>query len=211
MIFAAGLGTRMGALTASTPKPMLSFNGRHLIDYCLDFLQNAGITKIVANTHYLPEELEAHLSNKGVITSREDVLLETGGGLKAALPLLGDGPVITINPDVLWHGPNPVTAILEAWRPDMTALLMVCEAGHEESDFRLYEGELQRNGPFRYTGLQVIRPEGLSDIEQQVFSLNRFWDRILSRGALHGSVYKGNWQDVGTEADFHAANARYSS
>lgn len=207
MIFAAGFGTRMGALTDDVPKPMLQFNGRPLIDYCIDLLRDAGVTNIVANTHYLPDTLERHLHDLGVITNREEVILETGGGLKEALPLLGSGPVITMNPDVLWDGPNPVRSILNAWRPDMTALLMVHRTRRETSDFSLYNEEMRRGGPFRYTGLQMIRPERLLDIEDRVFSLNLFWDQVLSQNSLSGLVYEGEWRDVGTEDDLTAANA----
>ncbi|MEO0915509.1 MAG: nucleotidyltransferase family protein [Pseudomonadota bacterium] len=208
MIFAAGFGTRMGTLTENTPKPMLPFKGRPLIDHSIEILRDAGVEKIVANTHYLPETLEAHLHRENVITHREVAILETGGGLKAALPLLGDGPVITINPDVLWTGRNPAKALMEAWRPDMKALLMLYQTEQSECDFSLYNGKISRKGPFRYTGLQMIQPEGLLDFGTPVFSLNRVWDRISSQGNLNGIVHDGGWIDVGTEADLMAARSR---
>lgn len=211
MIFAAGFGTRMGKLTQNTPKPMLPLAGRPMIDHCIDLLRDAGIGTVVANTHYLPTALEQHLRAHGVITLREDPILETGGGLKAALPRLGSGPVITMNPDALWLGPNPVKALLSEWVPAMSALLMLSETGEEHGDFSLEKGVIQRNGPFRYTGLQIIRTDRLNEIAEPVFSLNRYWDLMLASGPLHGAVHSGGWSDIGTEEKLVAANRRLSS
>lgn len=209
MIFAAGFGTRMGPLTRDTPKPLLPVDGRPMIDHCIDLLRDAGVENIVANTHYLPEQLEAHLKTRGVAPIREDEILETGGGLKAALPLLGAEPVITMNPDALWFGQNPVKALLSAWTPDMTGLLMLAETGGEDADFSLEHGRIQRKGSLRYTGLQIIRTERLKDIPDTVFSLNKYWDLILETEGLHGVRFDGRWIDIGTQDALRAANAEF--
>ncbi|MGR3514705.1 MAG: nucleotidyltransferase family protein [Paracoccaceae bacterium] len=206
MIFAAGFGTRMGDLTQDTPKPMLPVNGRPMIDHSIDLLRAAGIQRIVANTHYLPEALTAHLKTRDVQPVHETDILDTGGGLKAAQPLLGYGPVITMNPDAVWTGPNPVNRLLETWTPDMSGLLMLTDAGKSDDDFSLEQGQIRRKGPFRYTGLQVIRTDLLRDMNCSVFSLNAYWDRLLSSHVLHGTLFPGTWTDIGTKEALRAVN-----
>lgn len=204
MIFAAGFGTRMGPLTRDLPKPMVPLGGRPMIDHAIDLLEGAGITRIVANTHYLADRMTPHLVARGVAIAHEPgPILDTGGGLRAALPLLDDGPVITLNPDTLWLDQNPITALKEAWRPDMQALLMMVDpasvvGGTKGGDFSLEHGEIRRNGPFLYGGAQIIQPAGLSQIEGEVFSLNRYWDHLASNGPLHGITHQGRWCDIGT-------------
>jgi len=206
-VFAAGFGTRMGSLTRKTPKPLLDLHGRPMIDHCLELLIGAGVERLYANTHYLPEQLEEHLAKKGVTTLREVEILETGGGLKAALSTIGTDPVITMNPDVLWRGSNPVDSLLAAWRSDMRGLLMLTDAGRQDDDFSLEHRRIQRKGPLRYTGLQIIRTDLLKDIPKTKFSLNEYWDLLLATGDLHGTVYDGKWVDIGTEEALAAANA----
>ena len=110
MLFAAGFGTRMGALTAHCPKPLIKVAGRALIDHALDLADGAGVAGKVVNLHYLAPMLAQHLAlRRDVALSHEaPLVLETGGGLKHALPLLGDGPVFTLNTDAVWAGVNPL-------------------------------------------------------------------------------------------------------
>ena len=211
MIFAAGFGTRMGKLTSTTPKPMLPLGGRPMIDHCIDLLQEAGIETLVANTHYFPATLEKHLKGRGVIPLREHPILETGGGLRAALPHLGSGPVITMNPDAIWVGSNPIQSLIAAWDTTMSALLVLSHNETANSDLRLEHGEIQRRGPVRFTGLQILRTERLDEIAETAFSLNRYWDLMMASGPLHGLVYSGLWEDIGTEEKLAAANQRLSS
>lgn len=211
MIFAAGLGTRMGNLTRYTPKPMLPLLDRPMIDYSVDLLRQAGVGRIVANTHYLHDRIAPHLQDLGVIVSREDPeILDTGGGLKAALSDLGPGPVVTLNPDAAWTGPNPVATLLEAWRPEMRALLLLVplNAAHtvrDSGDFSLEQGKISRIGDYLYTGAQIIRTEGLSEISDRAFSLNRYWDRLALSGPLNGIVFQGQWCDIGHPEGLHHA------
>lgn len=210
MIFAAGFGKRMGHLTEWQPKPMLPLAGRPMIDYSIELLRHAGIQTIVANTHYLPDELESHLEKLGVTPLRENPILETGGGLRAALPVLGPGPVLTMNPDVAWAGPNPVLEVLSHWTSKMNALLVLSKSHSADSDFCLADGKIMRTGPFQYTGLQVIRTDRLSEIGDDVFSLNQYWDLLLSSGPLHGVEYSGTWTDIGTREKLEAINRQMS-
>lgn len=213
MIFAAGLGTRMGALTRDRPKPLIPVAGRPLIDQALDFAREAGADPIVVNAHWKAEQIRAHLAGTPVLVADEtERLLDTGGGLKAALPLLGPGPVWTCNSDAAWRGPNPLLALAQAWRPGMEALLLLipCERalGHVGGDFDLdATGRLARGGALVYTGAQILRTEGLSEVSDPVFSLNRLWDRAAARGGLHGLVYDGAWCDVGRPENIALAEA----
>lgn len=205
MLFAAGFGTRMGALTATRPKPLIPVAGTALIDHALGLAQAAGVSRIVANTHYLAPQIVAHLNGRAVLISDESAaVLETGGGLRRALPLLGAGPVFTLNTDAVWTGPNVLGALRAAWRPEtMGALLALVPAaravGHRGSgDFALApDGRLTRGGDLVYTGAQILDPAGIETIEDDVFSLNQLWDRLIAQGRVYGLIHDGGWCDVG--------------
>ena len=205
MIFAAGFGRRMGALTKDKPKPLVPVKGRALIDYAVDIARESGAQTILVNLHYKHQMLADHLRDAPVQTRLElPDILETGGGLKAALPQLGAGPVVTINSDAIWQGENPIAALRARWQPErMQALLLCIERtrahGHSGAgDFSLAEnGCLQRGGNLVYTGVQIIKTEGLMAIEQRAFSLNLLWAQMIERQGVYGAVYRGNWCDVG--------------
>lgn len=202
MIFAAGFGTRMGALTQDMPKPMLPLAGRPMIDHAIDLLRDGGVTKIVANTHYLADRIAPHLRARGVIDCYENPILETGGGLRAALPALETELVITLNPDNAWKGPNPVKILRDTWREDMQALLVLVPLDRAlgtapPGDFSLEKGKISRGGSFRYTGLQMIRADRLGEIATDAFSLNAYWDLLAESGKLDGVEYPGTWCDIG--------------
>ena len=205
MIFAAGFGRRMGALTKDKPKPLVPVKGRALIDYAVDIARESGAQTILVNLHYKHQMLADHLRDAPVQTRLElPDILETGGGLKAALPQLGAGPVVTINSDAIWQGENPIAALRTRWQPErMEALLLCIERtrahGHSGAgDFSLAEnGCLQRGGNLVYTGVQIIKTKGLMAIEQRAFSLNLLWAQMIERQGVYGAVYRGNWCDVG--------------
>ena len=207
MLFAAGLGTRMGDLVADRPKPLVPVCGRPLIDHALEIASGAGIKNIVANVHYKADMLRAHLIPLGVqVADETEQLLETGGGLRAAAHLLGDGPVFTMNSDAVWSGNNPLTMLAQAWDPDrMDALLAVIPtakaSGHQGSgDFDLDNAvaPMTRGSAFVYTGAQIIKTDELADIPQTAFSLNVLWQRMIENERLFGAVYDGDWCDVGS-------------
>ncbi|MDP5306965.1 nucleotidyltransferase family protein [Paracoccus spongiarum] len=204
MIFAAGLGTRMRPLTDHLPKPLIEVGGQTLLDRALALGRQAGVARIVVNSHYLGCRIAAHLAGQEVAISDEAaLLLDTGGGLRRALPLLGQGPVLTLNPDVVWTGPNPLAALIAAWRPDMEALLMLVPRDRATArvgpgDFALDDaGRISRRGDVVYGGAQIIRPDLLAGIGEAVFSLNRAWDLMIARGTAHGILHAGGWCDVG--------------
>lgn len=205
MIFAAGLGRRMGPLTAQRPKPMVEVGGRPLIDHALDLTAPLMPLRRVVNLHHKGEVLRDHLAGRDVILSDEtDRLLETGGGLRKARPLLGPGPVYTLNSDAIWSGPNPLLALRRAWDPArMEALLLLLPRenamGHTgQGDFiAAPDGQLTRGPGHVYSGAQIILPDGLDAIAEEAFSLNLLWNEIAARGKLYGVVHEGRWCDVG--------------
>lgn len=214
MLFAAGKGTRMGDLTKDRPKPMLEVAGKPLIDHALEIAEAAHVGPKVVNLHYLPQMLRAHLANRNVVFSDEsEALLETGGGLRKALPLLGASPVLTMNSDAVWRGPNPIQALLDVWKPQMEALLLLVEkdnvSGHlGAGDFRINgAGRLHRAPDMIYTGVQIIRTKVLSEITEDSFSMNLAWDIIAERNGLYGAVYDGKWCDVGQPSSIPLAEA----
>ncbi len=205
MIFAAGFGTRMGTLTRDLPKPLVEVAGRPLIDHALDLVADHVPPRTVVNLHYRAAQLAAHLDGRGILLSHETPdILETGGGLRAALPLLGTGPVLTMNSDAIWRGPNPLSHLAARWDGARMGALLLClppdrALGHAgPGDFtRAPDGRLSRGPGLVYSGVQVIDPACLADISERAFSLNRVWDALAAEGRLFGAIYPGHWCDVG--------------
>lgn len=213
MIFAAGLGTRMRPLTDTRPKPLIEVAGRTLLDRAIDMGREV-TDRIVVNSHYKGEQIATHLAGQDIAVSDEaDLLLDTGGGLRKALPLLGDGPVMTLNPDVIWTGPNPLRALVEAWDDRMEALLTLVPL--EQATARVGAGDfamddqnrISRKGDFVYAGAQICRPERLAEIPGDVFSLNRLWDVLIAEGRAYGVIHPGGWCDVGRPEAIQLAEA----
>ena len=210
MLFAAGFGTRMGTLTAAKPKPLLTLGGQTLIDRALDIADAAGIENKVVNLHYLGDQIAGHLTHRpGIALAWEHAkILETGGGLRAALPLLGKDPVYTLNPDAVFAGANPLIQLRNAWDgAKMDALLMLLpmqsvKGRDGPADFAFSrDGRITRadtTGQHLYLGAQIIRTDGLAAIPEIAFSLNRLWDQIIANGRAFGLIYQGDWCDVGT-------------
>jgi MurNAc alpha-1-phosphate uridylyltransferase len=208
MIFAAGFGTRMGRLTADRPKPLIPVAGQALIDHALDTATGAGANRIVVNTHYRADQMAAHLASKAVTISHEPgPILETGGGLRAALPLLGPGPVAILNSDGIWTGENPLDRLALAWDGSrMEALLLLLpitgvQGREPPGDFRLdASGRLSRGAGGEdhvYIGASIIDPSRLAAVSETVFSLNLVWDRMIAAGTAYGVIHHGGWCDVG--------------
>jgi N-acetyl-alpha-D-muramate 1-phosphate uridylyltransferase len=217
MLFAAGFGKRMGALTADKPKPLIPVAGKALIDHALTLADGAGVTRIVVNLHYRGAQIRQHLAGREILFSDESAeILETGGGLRAALPLLAANPVLVLNSDAVWTGENPLAALQAGWRQDMGALLTLLPismaTGHGgHGDFVMdSSGRLQRGkgpGSFVYAGAMMTRTEGLLPIAEQVFSLNRLWDAMINEGRLFGHIHQGQWCDVGHPGGIAVAEA----
>jgi N-acetyl-alpha-D-muramate 1-phosphate uridylyltransferase len=217
MVMAAGLGKRMRPLTATRPKPLIEVAGRTLIDHAFDRLRAAGVASAVVNVHYLADALEAHLRGrvKGIdvrISDERGELLETGGGLVWALPLIDADPFIVVNSDNLWiDGPVDTLKLLaSAWDEErMDALLLLvplarahCHAGR--GDFHMNAaGALARRkprgvAPFVYTGIQMVSKRLFAgELPDGPFSANLLWDRAIEAGRCFGTVHQGLWFDVG--------------
>ncbi len=217
MLMAAGLGKRMRPLTATRPKPLVKVAGKPLMDHALDRLEAGGIRKVVVNVHYLADTVEAHLRTRRsdmefLISDERAKLLETGGGLMKAKPLLGDRPFICANSDNLWiDGPRETLSVMQSiWDPErMDALLLVvpqarahCHLGpgdfHMDATGRLSRRKPAHVAPFVFTGVQILSPRLLTDPPGDVFSTNIFWNRAIEAGRLYGVSHPGLWFDVGT-------------
>ncbi|MFC6636180.1 NTP transferase domain-containing protein [Sulfitobacter sp. JBTF-M27] len=213
LMFAAGFGTRMKDLTKDKPKPLITVACKPLVDHALALARDVDCAPIIANLHYKAELLEAHLAPQGVQTIVEmPQILETGGGLRNALSLLGKSPVITMNTDAIWVGPNPVAQLIAGWRPDEMDALLICipkesAVGHEgNGDFMLSEsGRIERGPGAVYGGVQIIKTDLLHEIKKEKFSLNLLWDKMLATGRMYGLHYQGKWCDVGHPAGIKMA------
>lgn len=224
MVLAAGLGTRMRPLTEGCPKPLLPLGGRAMIDLVLDHAAAAGVRRAVVNLHYLGGMIRAHLAARRSpeLAFSEELpdILDTGGGVARALPLLGAAPFYVLNSDAVWLGPNPLEVLARAWRPErMDALLLLVtrertRAYVRPGDFLLDAegGAPRRRGPrgaapYVYSGAQIIAPAAFADAPQGAFSVNCVWDRLLAGGRLAAVGYPGGWVDVGTPAGLVEAEA----
>lgn len=203
LLYAAGLGTRMGSLTKETPKPLIKVAGRTLLDHALDIVDHPGISDIAINTHYLAEKIQSHAYKTAVKFSYEPKLLETGGGLKRAAALFSSETVLTMNTDAVWAGPNPLPRVLEAWNEKMDALLLLVPKGSAHGhkgtgDFDIDQnGKLSRGSSYIYTGVQLIKSKPFVDKPEDAFSTNDIWDQMLKAKTAYGVVYSGQWCDVG--------------
>jgi MurNAc alpha-1-phosphate uridylyltransferase len=216
MIMGAGLGSRMRPLTDDRPKPLVTVAGKPLIDHTIDRLVAAGVTRIVVNLHYHAAMLRAHLEKRRdaeILFSDETArLLDTGGGVVKALPLLGDEAFFILNSDSIWieSGQPALPMMQDAWdasRMDGLLLLanMATAIGYDgDGDFvRLADGRVARARdssapPYGYLGTQIAHPRLFDGAPQGAFSTNIMWDRAIAAGRLHGAVLDGVWLHVGT-------------
>lgn len=223
MVMAAGLGKRMRPLTATRPKPLVEVAGKPLLDHVLDRLRAAGVEKVVVNVHYLADSLEAHLKSRvsGLeveVSDERAQLLETGGGLVKARPLLDCDPFLAVNSDNFWvDGPSDTLKLLashwDAGRMDALLLLVpLARAGNHNGvgDFHMDSaGRLRRRGkarvaPFVYTGIQLMAQHLLDGAPDGPFSTNLLWDKAIKNGRCFGAVHQGLWFDVGTPTAIRA-------
>jgi len=217
MVMAAGLGKRMRPLTATKPKPLIEVGGKPLLDHVLERLRAAGVKKVVVNVHYLADAVEAHLISRAngldiVISDERGLLMETGGGLVQAEPLIDCDPFLAVNSDNLWvDGPADTLRLLASHWDDarMDALLLLVPLARAENhkgmgDFHMDRvGRLRRRdrshvAPFVFTGIQMISKRLLRDAPEGPFSTNVLWDRAIEEGRCFGAVHQGLWFDVGT-------------
>jgi MurNAc alpha-1-phosphate uridylyltransferase len=216
MVLAAGLGTRMRPLTDTRPKPLVRVCGRPLIDYGLDRLRAAGVGKAVVNVHYLADQIEAWAAAQSspaiAISDERAGILDTGGGVAKALPLLGPDPFFVLNSDSFWidEGTPALERLRSAWNgTTMDCLLLLCPltrtVGYGGSgDFVMAaDGRVARKGrsigePLAYIGAYLVSPQLFEDAPSGKFSMNLLWDRAIGRNRLYGIAHAGIWLHVGT-------------
>ncbi|HTW53644.1 MAG TPA: nucleotidyltransferase family protein [Stellaceae bacterium] len=224
MVLAAGLGTRLRPVTDNLPKPLVEVGSRTLIDHTIDRLAAAGVERVVVNLHYKGELIAAQLAARKhprIELSREETLLETGGGVKHALPLLGDS-FFAVNGDILWLDgiTAALTRLARAFNPKkMDAVLLlqrtVTAIGYEgRGDYfldpagtprRRDEGEI---APYIFAGIQILHRRLFDRVDDAVFSLKRLYDRAEDAGRLAAIVHDGEWFHVGTPDGLDSTRAR---
>ncbi len=217
MVLAAGLGKRMRPLTATRPKPLVEVAGKALLDHVLDRLRTAGIGRVVVNVHYLADALEAHLRHKASdldirISDERGLLLETGGGVSKALPLIPEDRFLIANSDNLWiDGPvDAIHLLADRWDDDrMDALLLLvplaranCHSGmgdfHMDPLGRITRRQPAKVAPFVYTGVQIVSKRLFTDVSEGPFGFMLLWERAIAAGRAFGIAHQGLWFDVGT-------------
>ncbi len=215
MVLAAGLGTRMRPLTDATAKPLLKVAGKTLIDHLLDNLVAAGVKRAVVNVHWCADAVEAHVKARTdldiIISDERSQVLETGGGLARARPLLGDEPILVVNTDAFWGpaGPEPLRQLALNFDPlEMDEVLLLADTGrclgfHGAGDFfRTANGGLNRRGaatsaPWAYAGVRIIKPQLYDNQPAEPFSANRIWDQLIPAGRIRGVALDAFWLHVG--------------
>jgi MurNAc alpha-1-phosphate uridylyltransferase len=227
MVLAAGLGTRLRPVTETIPKPLIEINGRSLLNHAIDRLALVGVERVVVNVHYKAAMVAAQLARRDhprIEISHERELLDTGGGVACALPLLGD-VFFVVNSDVFWldgkdRALQRLAAAFDPERMDAILLLQrtVTAVGYEGSGDYLIDpsGCPQRRGerevaPFLFAGLQLLHRRAFAGIFDRVFSLVRLFDRAEETGRLHAIVHDGEWFHIGTPQGLSATRERLSS
>jgi MurNAc alpha-1-phosphate uridylyltransferase len=228
MVLAAGLGTRMRPLTDHMPKALVQVAGRALIDHVLDRLVEAGITRAVVNVHHYADQITAHLEWRRdlevLISDEREQLLDSGGGIQHARPLLGDEPIMLANIDSLWieEGTPALEALKAAWDPaQMDLLLMLVARGHgigfegPQGFFMDEAGRLTHSvapdvvTPYANIGFGIMKPQVLDgEPASGPFKIQPVWHRLQAQGRLHGAVMDAFWMHVGDPAARDAAEAR---
>jgi MurNAc alpha-1-phosphate uridylyltransferase len=222
MVLAAGLATRMRPLTIATAKPLLMLGGRTLLDHALDHLVEAGVETVAVNTHWQADTVAAHLARRPspprTVLLREEHLLETGGGVKAALAVLGPDPFFVVNGDAFWlNGPTSALLRLAAeFDASVDGVLLVQRTAHVHADVGFGDFAVDKWGiprrrkerevvPYIYAGVQLIHPRLLAGMPERAFSMNRAWDIALAAGRLRVVVHDGIWFHLSTPPDLMEA------
>ena len=204
MILAAGRGERLRPLTDNLPKALVEVHGESLLERHLRSVRAAGVETAVINLGWLGNQIVERIgsgSNFGlnvVYSPEDDDILETGGGIHRALPLLGSAPFLVVNADILTDMPLPAASLDD---DDVGHLVLVPTPGQKSSgDFDLADGRVQNgdNAEFTFSGVAVYRPELFAECTPGRFPLAPMLRTAANAGTLGGSVYTGLWRDVGT-------------
>jgi len=224
MVMAAGHGTRMRPLTNDRAKAMVEVGGKPLVDHMLDRLEAVGVKRAVVNVHAHADHLEAHLKKRSgkleiIISDERDALLETGGGLVKALPLLGADPILVCNIDAIWQPFKPVLeGFITRWNPrKMDELFLLARAdsclgynGQGDFDMQANRRIVRRRGETAhhiYAGVEIFKPHLAKSFPIEKFSRNKIWDETLARRRVYGAELPGYWMHVGDPDARRAAEA----
>ena len=227
MVLAAGYGTRLKPLTDRVPKPLVPVAGKPMIQYALDRLQACGIEEVIINVSHLKEQLTAWLAgckNLTVRLSEEAEPLETGGGLKQALPLLGNEPAFAINSDIIWmdEGESALDRLARHWDDAKMDFLLLAQpksraVGHDQGEDHLFikPGNTidwnERDAPYIIAGIGIFHPRVLRDAPDGKFSVKIIWHQALAQNRLFCLPHHGRWFQTGTPADIKKAEAHLKS
>ncbi len=226
MVLAAGLGTRLRPVTDTIPKPLIEINGRALLDHAIDRLALVGVERVVVNVHYKAAMVASQLARRDhprIEISDETELLDTGGGVARALPLLDDA-FFVVNSDVFWLDgkERALQRLAAAFDPErMDAILLLQQTatavGYEGSGDYLVDprGCPRRRterevAPFLYAGVQLLHSRAFAGISDRIFSLVRLFDRAEEAGRLHAIVHDGEWYHIGTPQGLAETRERLS-
>jgi len=227
MVLCAGRGTRLAPLTDTVPKPLVPVCDVPILDRTLDHLTRAGVARAVLNTHYLGDRIASHVAGRAqpaVTVIHEDQVLETGGGVKNALPHLGDAPFFVINGDAVWLDGlrNALHRFADTWdaeKMDIQLLLYPFArvlGWHGFGDYtmdevgRLARREESRIAPYAYMGVSIVHPRVFADTPDGAFSMNLLYDRAEAEGRLFGALHDGLWYHISTPQDLEQASQRFA-
>jgi MurNAc alpha-1-phosphate uridylyltransferase len=221
MVLAAGYGTRLKPLTDRTPKPLIPVAGKPMIEYALDQLRMYGIREVIINVSHLKNQLTAYLSSCNDLTikiSEEAEPLETGGGLKKALPLLGNEPVFTINSDIIWtdESESALDRLTRYWDDTKMDFLLLTQSkaraiGHDKGEDHLFikPGNTidwnEREAPYIIAGIGIMHPRILLNAPDGKFTVKILWHQALKQNRLACLPHHGQWFQTGTIEDIKTA------
>ena len=227
MVLAAGIGSRMRPLTADRPKALVTVGGKALIDHVLDRLAEAGVETAVVNIHHFADQMTDHLSRRlhprVYIVDERAGLLDSGGGIRNALPLLGEDPFFVANIDSLWidGGDPPLEAMKAAWDPaKMDLLVLLVEKGRgigfegprgfflDADGHNTHSADDARPAPYANVGFQIMKPQILDGSPDGAFSILPVWWRLQDEGRIYGVAMDAFWMHVGDPQAREAAEAK---
>ncbi|WP_338721599.1 nucleotidyltransferase family protein [Devosia sp. XK-2] len=214
MLLAAGLGARLRPITDTLPKPLVPVAGTPLIERVMANARAEGARRFVANAHYRADQVLAHFG--GLLkVNREEALLDTGGGVKAALPMLHSDPFLVMNTDAFWpEGSDAPLARMQARYEDEADIVLLCAQPARASGFaRSHDfcldpmGTVTRDygAPVIYAGVALMGRGLFADTPDGAFSLNLLFEAALERESLKGVVLDAPWYHVGDAEGLAAA------